>query len=616
MTQTPKVFSYARFSSPEQAKGHSLERQVQRAREWAEERGLILVDEISDLGLSAYHADHLKTGALGRFVALVEAGKIPEGSILLVEQLDRLTRDSLHNAQGLLWRILDAGIEVVTLVDGEKYTKKQGIGGVIKMLVTLESGHQESDKKADRVRASWHRRHAAAMRGEIITRNLPGWLKVEGEKIVPIKDRAEAVKLIFALAADGLGCTAIANRLNERKISPWKKAATWRKVSVHKVLRSPSVTGILVLKMASGTEEVHGYYPQLIDDATFAKVQRSLTDRTISPGSPIPRVGRTGGYRNLFSGFAFCSECGARMAITDAKSRGSMRFRYKLICDSARLKRGCVYHSIHYQPVEDAILQYCTEVDLTVLTAKDDNKPEVEAARARVQAIKDDIEAKEAQVEAEMELSSMVRTPELMKRLAERLDVLQVQTNAAKKELEDAERELTRLNQAGNSLIERVATIRQLAGDPESVRQHIETRRKLRLALAGAIERVDFYAWGFGNRWPVIDQNGITVMPLEEATEGDDATVKAFLQELAKLETGREYAAFLVKFKNGHARLFRWSTKDQCFTQSMIRTKEFSEMASIPLRWDNETGAIIRTPWEEEVEKYVDDEDDYDQGDR
>ena len=49
----PRAYSYVRFSSPEQAKGDSLRRQVEKARAYANERGLKL-DESIDAGLSAY----------------------------------------------------------------------------------------------------------------------------------------------------------------------------------------------------------------------------------------------------------------------------------------------------------------------------------------------------------------------------------------------------------------------------------------------------------------------------------------------------------------------------------------------------------------------------------
>ena len=38
----PKAFSYVRFSTPEQAKGDSLRRQLERSKKYADEHGLVL----------------------------------------------------------------------------------------------------------------------------------------------------------------------------------------------------------------------------------------------------------------------------------------------------------------------------------------------------------------------------------------------------------------------------------------------------------------------------------------------------------------------------------------------------------------------------------------------
>ncbi len=88
------VYSYMRFSDPRQAAGHSGERQRAYAARWAEEHGLLLDDTLSlkDEGLSAYHQKHIKSGALGVVLAAVDAGRVPIGSVLVVEGLDRLSR--------------------------------------------------------------------------------------------------------------------------------------------------------------------------------------------------------------------------------------------------------------------------------------------------------------------------------------------------------------------------------------------------------------------------------------------------------------------------------------------------------------------------------------------
>src|SRR5205085_9698785 len=103
-TDRPKAYSYARFSHPEQAKGDSLGRQGERARAYAETHGLELDTELTfeDLGVSAYRGANVETGRLGEFLIAVQQGIIKKGSYLLIENLDRLSRNKARKATRLL----------------------------------------------------------------------------------------------------------------------------------------------------------------------------------------------------------------------------------------------------------------------------------------------------------------------------------------------------------------------------------------------------------------------------------------------------------------------------------------------------------------------------------
>src|SRR5215469_13861113 len=81
----PRAFSYRRFSTPEQAKGHSLKRQTDAAEAWCAARGVELDRELTfeDLGVSAFHGRNVEVGALGAFLRAVEDGRVPHGSYLL-----------------------------------------------------------------------------------------------------------------------------------------------------------------------------------------------------------------------------------------------------------------------------------------------------------------------------------------------------------------------------------------------------------------------------------------------------------------------------------------------------------------------------------------------------
>ena len=118
------AYSYVRFSTPEQAKGDSTRRQVSAAVEYCEKNGLHLDEtlQIADRGISAFRGKNAKSGGLSRFLDACRSGEVKTGSVLIVESLDRISRDQILPALGVLTEILNLGIVLVTLKDGKTYT--------------------------------------------------------------------------------------------------------------------------------------------------------------------------------------------------------------------------------------------------------------------------------------------------------------------------------------------------------------------------------------------------------------------------------------------------------------------------------------------------------------
>jgi DNA invertase Pin-like site-specific DNA recombinase len=87
---------YSRFSSTKQRHGMSIERQNDAAHAYIQREGLNLLLEGTwiDQVISAYKGKHRQEGELGRFLNLLQAKKLPEGIVLVVENLDRLSRET------------------------------------------------------------------------------------------------------------------------------------------------------------------------------------------------------------------------------------------------------------------------------------------------------------------------------------------------------------------------------------------------------------------------------------------------------------------------------------------------------------------------------------------
>src|SRR3954454_22298101 len=127
MRRTPKMplaFSYLRFSSPQQAAGDTVRRQTEATADWCCRSGAVLDTSLSlrDDGVSAFkgkHREHPDVHGLAAFLSAVKTGRVPAGSFLVVENLDRLSREQIGYATELFLGIVNRGINVVQLAPAE-----------------------------------------------------------------------------------------------------------------------------------------------------------------------------------------------------------------------------------------------------------------------------------------------------------------------------------------------------------------------------------------------------------------------------------------------------------------------------------------------------------------
>ncbi len=152
---------YARFSTTEQAKGYSLERQLSEGRRFIEQKGWHLEKEISDQGKSAYHGYNRLEGAeLYTFEHEAKAG-LHTSKVLVVENLDRLSRQGAKAAAQFIWSLNECGVSVATTHDNQIY-KAESTGNdmmeLFSIIIKAQLSYEESFKKSERSKSSWARR--------------------------------------------------------------------------------------------------------------------------------------------------------------------------------------------------------------------------------------------------------------------------------------------------------------------------------------------------------------------------------------------------------------------------------------------------------------------------
>jgi len=359
------AYSYIRFSHPDQRRGNSLRRQLDRSRAFATTRGLDLDDSIRDFARSAFHNRHTVTGNLGVFLALVRQGRIAPDSYLLIESFDRLTRDEFWPAFDLIRDIFRARITIVTLPDEDEvheysYDAINKNPTLINEIINdLTRSHRESKMKSVRCGEACDTQRADARAGLAkIPGRCPAWLKpirgtilVDGrEKAATIgfEQRAElvaVVRLIFSLALSGMGGRSIAARLNRGKDQPKFGPTGWHHRTVAMLLHNREVLGFKQpRRMVDGVsvpagDPISDHFPQIIDPDTFYAVQGAIKGRNVGASG---RHGKT--LPNLLRGIARCGICGGALHYVGIPGKSPSR-RY-LICSNG--KRDLCDNHIHY----------------------------------------------------------------------------------------------------------------------------------------------------------------------------------------------------------------------------------------------------------------------------
>lgn len=355
----PVAYSYMRFSSEKQGIGDSIRRQKDLALQFIErnpELGLELDTslQLTDEGLSAYKGVAQSKGSLGVFIRLVEDGKIDKGSYLLVESLDRLSRQTPRTALNQLNTLVDEGIVLVTLNDGKTYTKEtldeDGGMSLIFAIMLMARAHEESVVKGQRVGSAWRQKMLRVADGEQLTKRVPFWIvKEDRTKTIPTK--VAIVKRIFKLSADGLGGQRITTILNEEGVeTPSSRSSKWAISSVKKVLNSEAVLG--VLNTADGVRH-EGYYPRVISDKLWAKTRfMGETSKGVRDNKKV----------HPLSGLCYCAVCGARAMRSGKTGRvrkdGTKNVWRTLVCaNSMGARSDCSYQSISYDKIVVAVLE-------------------------------------------------------------------------------------------------------------------------------------------------------------------------------------------------------------------------------------------------------------------
>jgi DNA invertase Pin-like site-specific DNA recombinase len=516
---TAAAFSYVRFSHPSQAAGDSLRRQTEATEDWCRRNGVSLDTSLTlhDLGKSAFAkprrskaddgmarvpelADLVNPDrqALTGFLEMIRRCRIPRGAYLVIENLDRLSRDDVVPATHLLTGILLAGVRVVQMKPVEKVLTEKADGyEVMLMVMELSRGHGESAIKSERVGGAWNEKRERARRGDyqkatqrmgerskVLTHQIPAWTELSGggPKLVPAK--AAVVKRIFRMAAAGYGRRLIAGTLHRDKVPPFVPASFrterrtgekrqigghWNATSVGVLLGDRRVLGEYQPHHRDGRpagDPIPAYFPAVVSEEEFLAARAAVAARRGNPGRIGNHVGLFAGLlRNALEGDNY-------FASLRPISNGRGKAQRVLINANHRQGRA-VLRSFPEETFEAAILSALQELDPRDVLAQDDGPDESDVLAGELARVR----AKKAELEAEL-LNGDVAA------LANVLRQLEAREGELVKKLDDAR------YKAAHPLRESWGDCRNLLEALGKAKDTADVRLRLRTALRRIVERM------------------------------------------------------------------------------------------------------------------------------
>ncbi len=463
MPRQPRAYSYVRFSTMTQSKGASLRRQIEKSEEWSRRKGIPLDDSLrlSDLGVSAYRGKNKEVGALADFVSAIETGRVLPGDYLIVESLDRISREGLYLGQKVIGDILASGIIIVTLSPEREFSSsgQNDIGQSFEIAMVLYRAWEESNTKSQRVGDAWKKKREKATT-QILTSRCPSWLRPKDDRtgFDIIEDKTAIVKRIFRLA-ESMGSEAIAKTLDNEGVQPISgRGKKWSSSSIKRILKDKSVIGIYQPHMRTkdrreptGTP-ITDYFPSVISENRYYKVQKAIADRKLSGGPATKKIS------NLFT-----------KLVVDAAGNP---LRYKESTEQQTYLRSDLT-SIPYQLLEKSMIIWAKELDFSAVLPN--TKQDVANS---IPDIIDTIDGLTNQIE---EVAERIKSGKKAGVLLDLLENLGDDKERAIANLEAAKVE------ASNVSTDALSTIK----DVIDIATDVQTRSRLRRALQRVIKQIE-----------------------------------------------------------------------------------------------------------------------------
>lgn len=311
----------------------------------------------------------------------IEKDQIEQGSTIIIESLDRLSRRGIDVTQQIIKSILQNNVFIASLVDGLLLNREStnDLVSVIRIALAADLAYKESEKKSQRLRETKGQQRQRALNGEVINKILPFRLERKQNKFV-FSDKLDTVKRIIELRRKGLGTNKIAKTLNNEGYKPLRSAG-WNHSTIGKTINSVALYGAYQTSETTKDRKiilldiVEDYYP-----AVISKEELMLLQSDQKQNKP--------GYKSEHNAFAgiLKHECGGAL-VRKFHAVSGKTYQYH-VCANAR--DGKCNVTRNFKNIEIALYRIMKELKLEKKTNIDEALIlERNSVKAKIQDLND-----------------------------------------------------------------------------------------------------------------------------------------------------------------------------------------------------------------------------------
>jgi len=335
--------AYIRVSTDDQLE-YSPDSQLEKIREYVKNNDMILPEEFifrEDEGISGKKAE--KRPEFMRMIGTAKKRPKPFDAII-VWKFSRFARSRQDSIVYKSMLRKQCGIDVVSVTEQL---------GDDKMSIIVEAMIEAMDEYysinlAEEVRRGMNEK---VSRGEPVTAPAFGYL-IQNKRYCIDQDAAPTVRMIYSDYISGMGCRAIAAKLNAMGIRT-KRGGLWENRTVEYVLRNPVYTGKIRWNPARKTRRffddpdillADGAHQHLIDNETWQKAQDRFLKNKMMYGK---YAGEKMPSKFMLQGLVKCSSCGSTLTPSVGSSMQCQAYTHGK-CD--------VSHSVLTSKLEEMVL--------------------------------------------------------------------------------------------------------------------------------------------------------------------------------------------------------------------------------------------------------------------